>query len=483
MIKALLCLSLLLLCIVCTTPQKEQQKAFTLEIARAYEAKAWNSIDSLMARINPPQFRSNLYDVKLSGAKGDSITNDLPVFMQAINKCSEEGGGTVRVPAGQFFLKGPIHLRSNVNLHLDKGARIFFSQEAGDYLPVVKVRWEGTVCYNYSPLIYAYRQTNIAITGEGVIDGAAAHWSEEWRKLQKPDKKRLRQMGNDTIPDYHRVFGNGFMDADGDGNDDGYGDAKSHYLRPGLIEFYECNNVLLEGFTAKNSPFWTVHPIFSKNITIRNLKVFGHTLNDDGIDPDSCEDVLIEGCTVQTHDDAIAVKAGRDQDAWIRPASRNIIIRNNQLMSGVNALCIGSEMSGGVFYMFAENNTISDGKHALNFKCNLDRGGQVENIFIRNTTISSCREAMFIFRMDYHGYRGNHFPTAFNDFYVSDITCGNVEMKPFKIVGVPDQFIKRIYLNNIKIRTAGENSEFQHTEDLLFSNVTIAGRPFTSEND
>lgn len=477
-IKILIFFSGTLLWIACKPSQQEQHPGFTLDEASAYEAKNWAGIDSLEARITAPVFPQKTYDVTAFGAQGDSVSNDLPAFLQAIAQCNLDGGGTVRIPPGQYFLKGPVHMKSNVNLHLEKGARIFFSQQADDYLPVVKVRWEGTVCYNYSPLIYAYQQNNIAITGAGVIDGAAIEWSKTWRKRQKPDKKVLRQMGNDTIPDYQRVFGTGFMDADKDGNDDGYGDGKAHYLRPTLIELYECNGILLEDFTAKDSPFWTIHPVFSKNITIRNLKVYGTTLNDDGIDPDSCEDVLIEGCTVQTHDDAISVKAGRDQDAWVRPGSRNIIIRNNQLMSGVNALCIGSEMSGGVSYMFAENNTIADGKHALNFKCNLDRGGQVENIFIRKTTISSCEEAMFIFRMDYHGYRGNHFPTRFNDFYVSDITCKKVAQKPFKIVGVPDRPIERIFLRNVKIDEAGEESEFQHTRDLLFLDVTIANEPF-----
>ncbi|MEM7110634.1 MAG: glycosyl hydrolase family 28 protein, partial [Bacteroidota bacterium] len=273
-----------------------------------------------------------------------------------------------------------------------------------------------------------------------------------------------------------------FMDADGNGKDDGFGDGQMHYLRPTLIEFYECKNILMSDFTIRDSPFWTIHPVFSKHITIRNLDVSGGVLNDDGIDPDSCEDVLIEGCTVKTHDDAISIKAGRDQDAWNRPSSRNIIVRNNTLMSGVNALCIGSEMSGGVQYMFAENNTIGQGKHALNFKCNLDRGGQVQNVFIRNTTIESCQEAMFIFRMDYHGYRGNNYPTKFNDFYVSNITCQRVEESIFKIVGVGSQPIERIFLSDIRVEKAGTVGEFKNTTDIVMNNVTMAGKEVLLEN-
>ena len=463
---------LLIALLACNT-MTTQTEHFTTERAGELDREGWAGVPAILERITPPEFPARNFNVRDFGAEGDSISNDLPALLKAVTTCAGEGGGKVVIPPGQYFLKGPIHLKSNVNLYLEEGARIFFSQESSDYLPAVKVRWEGTVCYNYSPLIYGYQLTNVAITGRGLIDGAAREWSVAWRKLQKPDKDRLRQMGNDTIPETHRVFANGYLDLDGDGSDDGHGDNLQHYLRPTLIELYECRNILLENFSIKESPFWTVHPVFSKNITIRNLKVTGDVLNDDGIDPDSCEDVLIEGCEIQTRDDAISVKAGRDQDAWHRPGSKNIIIRNNQLLSGVNALCIGSEMSGGVSHIFAEKNYIANGRHAINFKCNLDRGGQVQNIFIRNMEIESCRDAMLIFHMDYHGYRGNHFPTKFNDFYVSNITCGKVDKKPFKIVGVPDQPIERIYVKDVTIQQAGEESEFEFAENMIFENVKV----------
>lgn len=471
------CITILLSC----STSSEPQRGFTAETAKQLEAEGWQQVPGILSRINPPQFPAGTFNIKDFGAAGDSVTNDLPAVMKAIDACSKAGGGKVLIPAGQYFIKGPIHLQSNVNFHVQEGARIFFSQQPKDYLPAVKVRWEGTVCYNYSPLIYGYQLKNIAITGKGMIDGAAREWSMEWRKVQKPDKDRLRQMGNDTIPEVQRVFAEGFLDLDGDGQDDGYGDGQQHYLRPTLIELYECENILLEDFSIKESPFWTVHPVFSKNITVRNLTIYGAVLNDDGVDPDSCEDVLIEGCEIQTRDDAISIKAGRDQDAWNRPGSKNIVVRNNRLLSGANALCIGSEMSGGVSHVFAENNYIANGQHALNFKCNLDRGGQVEKVYLRNTEIESCGKAMFIFRMDYHGYRGNHFPTKFNDFYVSGIRCKNVEQKPFKIVGVQDQFITRVYLNDITIDKAGEESQFEYADDLVFSSVTINGKPLQYE--
>ncbi|MEM8526933.1 MAG: glycoside hydrolase family 28 protein, partial [Bacteroidota bacterium] len=394
----------------------------------------------------------------------------------AINETSKKGGGKIIIPKGEWFCEGPIYLKSNVNLHLEEGAMLKFSDEASHYLPLVKVRWEGTICWNYSPLIYAYQQENIAITGKGIIDGNGRTWSNEWREKQQPDQKKLRQMGNDETPENERVFGNGFLDLDGDGQDDGFGDGAAHWLRPTLVELYDCQNILIDGLTFKNSPFWTIHPVFSKNVTIRNLNIYGGYLNDDGIDPDSCEDVLIEDCYIETEDDAIAIKAGRDQDAWDRVGCKNVLVRNCRLNSGVNSFCVGSEMSGGVQNIFVEDCHIISGKHALNFKCNLDRGGQVQNIYLRNLKIDEVRKAMFIFRMDYHGYRGNNYPTKFNNFFASNITCTKVEDHPFKIVGVEAQPITNVFLQNITIEQAGKTSEVEFADKILTQNVKVEGK-------
>lgn len=455
--------------------QPDDSESFNFKTAKKLEKEAWAQLPEILARIVPPDFSDPREVIIIKSAEGDSTKDYRETFNQNISELSGSGGGRLIVPPGQYFIEGPIHLKSNVNLHIEEGARIYFSSNPNRYLPAVKVRWEGTVCYNYSPLIYGYQLENVAITGKGIIDGAGKEWSIEWRKHQNPDKARLRQMGNDTVPEVQRVFANGYLDLDGDGRDDGYGDRKQHYLRPTLIEMYECEGVLIEDLTLHDSPMWTVHPVFSKNVTLRNLKIYGETLNDDGIDPDSSEDLLIEGCEIRTHDDAIAIKAGRDQDAWDRPGSRNIIVRNNHLLSGVNALCIGSEMSGGVENLYAYDNYIAGGKHALNFKCNLDRGGQVQKVYIKDFEVESCEDAMFIFRMDYHGYRGNHFPTKFNDFFVSGIKCKKVEKTPFRIVGVEDEPITRILFDNITIDEAGEESVLEFAEDLIFNEVRISG--------
>ena len=331
----------------CINPTTE---VFDLDHAKQLEEQGWEQVPKILSRIQSPTFIDVIFNVVDFGAKDDSTFNSQSSIQNAINHCHVQGGGQVLIPTGNYYSDGPIHLKSNVNLHLAAGANLFFSDNPEQYLPMVKVRWEGTVCWNYSPLIYAYQEENIGLTGKGTIDGRGLDWSKKWRSLQKPDKTRLRQMGNDLVPEDQRVFGD-----EKQGPDPNYGDSSQHYLRPTLIELYQCHNVLIENLTIRASPFWTVHPVFSKNITIRNLKIFGGFLNDDGINPDSSEDILIDGCHIKTVDDAISIKAGRDQDAWNRPGSKNIIVKNCILNSGVNSFCIGSEMSGGVENIFVEN--------------------------------------------------------------------------------------------------------------------------------
>ena len=448
--------------------------SFDVNEALILEQKGWEQIPKILDRIIPPDFPDQSVNVQdFGGLPG--LPDARPGIQKAIIAMAKNGGGKVMIPNGNYTLKGPVHLFDNINLHLEEDATLIFDTVPSYYTPLVKVRWEGTVCWNYSPFIYAYRKKNIALTGKGTINGQSLSFWYKWRANQNPDKKVLRQMGNDLVPEDQRVFGNGFLDLDNDGKDDGFGDGKSHLLRPTLIEFYECENILISGLTLKESPFWTVHPVFCKNVTIRDLKIYGGFLNDDGIDPDSNEDVLIEDCYIETEDDAISIKAGRDQDAWNRSGSKNIIIRNCTLNSGVNAFCIGSEMSGGVENIFVEDCKILHSRHGLNFKCNLDRGGQVKNVYLRNLEMDTCKEAMFIFRMDYHGYRGNHYPTKFNDFFASNITCQFTPKLGFKIVGVPEEPIRRIFLRNITLDHAGLSNELTNVEDIIIKNVLVKG--------
>lgn len=446
---------------------------FDLEYAKKQEADGWIEGRGILTRISAPTFPNNTVELTDFGGLGDGKTDNRPVFEKAIDALAQQGGGRLVVPPGTYWIDGPIVLKSNIHIEIQKDATLRFSNTAESYLPLVEQRWEGTICYNYSPLIRGRNLVNLALTGEGTIDGNAAEWSRSWRRNQKPDKQVLRQMGNDRVPETERVFGNGFLDLDGDGKDDGHGDGRQHWLRPPLIQLYECSNILIEGLTIRNSPFWTVHPVFCKNITGRQLTIRGTTLNDDGFDPDSCEDVLIEHCDIRTHDDAISIKAGRDQDAWDRPSSRNIILRHNTLSSTANALCIGSEMSGGVEHVFAEHNLILHGGNGLNFKSNLDRGGYIRWIYIRDTEIQAIKSSLLRFTMKYHSYRGGNFPSDFNNIYISGLACADAGDTAFDIVGADDLPVRCIYINDAVIDKVRTEKRIENTQDILFNQVTI----------
>lgn len=440
----------------CKTYENSASKNFDLKIALRQEMLVWKNISTILKQIKPPSFPDKVFNIQDFGGVADGKTDNKKVFDKVFQMCHKSGGGRVIVPAGNYLVNGPITLLSNTNLHLEKGAVIRFGTNPQNYLPVVKVRWEGTVCYNYSPLIYAYQQENLAITGEGTLDGQAeGTWSlwkkDNYGKNQDNDKKILRQMGNDLVPENQRIFG------------------ENHYLRPSFIELYECKNILLQDFTAKSSPFWTIHPVFSKNITIRNLTIRKGTTNDDGIDPDSCEDVLIENCDIDTDDDPIAIKAGRDNDAWNRQGTKNIIIRNCQFQSNVgNAFCIGSEMSGGVENIFVENCQVKNTSNGINFKCNLDRGGYIKNVFVRNMSFENCSNTGILFQMDYHGYRGGNYPPDFQDFYLSNLTFKKVKKTGVRITGVPSKPVRNVLLNNIQIRETPQLQEVKFTQNIIW---------------
>lgn len=431
------------------------------EVNQNLQEKGWKSVPEILARIRAPEFPSRSFLIGEFGAVANGISDCRKAFADAIAKCHAEGGGKIEVPAGEYLLKGPVHLLSNVRLHLQKGAKLKFDTDPKDYLPLVKVRWEGTICYNYSPLIYAYRQKNIAVTGEGTLDGQCEGSWSLWKKdnngkNQEVTKPLIRKMGNDRVPVEERNFGEGY------------------YLRPSLIEFFECENILLEGFTAKSSPFWTIHPVFSRNLTIRNLTIRRGTTNDDGIDPDSCIDVLIENCDIDTDDDPIAIKAGRDQDAWEKGSSENIIVKNCILQSNVgNAFCIGSEMSGGIRNVFVENCKVKSTDNGINFKANLDRGGFIQNVFIRNIQLEKCKKYVLIFQMDYHGYRGGNHPPEFRNFHIENIRCGQAGKTGIRITGVEAKPIQNVVLKKINIKKAELATEIRFADQIEWVNVNI----------
>lgn len=368
----------------------------------------WKRVPEILERIQPPVFPDGDFLITDFGARAYVRTDNTEAFRKAIEACHTAGGGRIVVPEGTF-LTGPIHLKSNVNLHLAEGAVISFITHPHRYLPVVFTRFEGTECWNFSPLVYAFEQENIAITGRGTLDGNAdfSNWWF-WKGPQQPDVDALVKQAEDNVPVDQRRYGLG------------------HKLRPNMIQPYRCKNILIEGVTVKNSPMWHIHPVLSQNITIRDVTVIGHGPNNDGANPESCRDVLIENCYFDTGDDCIAVKSGRNADGRrLNIPSENIIIRNCTMKDGHGGVVIGSEISGGARNIFAENCLMNSPNldRGLRIKTNSVRGGVVENIFMRNVTIQQVREAALLINFYYQEGDAGAFDPVVQNIFMDNVRC------------------------------------------------------------
>jgi polygalacturonase len=427
-------------------------------------AVGWKMMREIRKKIVIPVFREKDYFITDYEAIGDGMTDALPSVLKAINLCSTEGGGRVVVPAGKFILNGPIVLKSNVNLYISAGAELIFSPEEKYYLPPVLTRWEGTEVFNYSPLIYGYNVNNIAITGKGILNGQGSKNIAKWKPGQKNDQAALRKMGTDLVPVYKRVFGEG------------------HVLRPAFIEPVSCSNILIEGIKIVDATFWVIHPVYCENITVRGVIVESFNDNNDGCDPESCSNVLIEKCLFQTGDDAIAIKSGRDNDAWrIGQPSENIIIRNCIFISKINGLCIGSEISGGVKNVFIEDITIKSATDAIYFKSNPDRGGYISNIFIRNIKIDSARSSVIKFEPDYKHESKNNFSTLFKNFRIKNIKAENSSVSGIEIAGFANLPVQDILIKNFVLHKTPEPLKISNVKNVKFKNVVINGKKITQD--
>jgi hypothetical protein len=415
--------------------------------------EGWALVPDILSRIVPPTFPDRDFVVTDYGAVGDGVTDCNPAFKKAIAACTKAGGGRVVVPKGTFLTNGPIHLDNNVNLHVTRKATIMFGTNFDDYLPHVRVRWEGTECYNYSPLIYAYKKTNIALTGSGTLNGQAESSWAMWPDKEKPgtiSNEVLRKMGKEATPVEDRVF----------------------YGKPTMIEPFECTNVLIEGVTLNDYPFWCVHPTFCTNVTIRKLRIESHNSNNDGIDPDSSKDVLIEDCYLDQSDDCLAIKAGRDQDAWRsgKPCE-NIIVRN--MPTNFDGIAIGSECSGGVRNVFVYDCEYESG-NVLYCKSNLDRGGYIKDIYVKNLKIGKAR--ILRLRNNYHGYRGGNFPTEFRNINIEDVHIKEGDDETISITGVEGALVYDVFIKNVVVDTVSPPVlQIRLAENVILTNVSIAG--------
>jgi polygalacturonase len=381
-------------------------------VAASAALAGWESVPGILARIVAPTFPDRDVRVTDHGAVGDGTTDNTAAFRAAIQACASAGGGRVVVPEGRW-LTGPIHLRSNVNLHVGRGAVIAFSQDPEHYLPAVFTRWEGMEMMGYSPLIYAFEQENVAVTGEGTLDGQGdeTHWwpwkgawktHPEWANgdTQRAARDRLGEMVEAGVPVEQRVFTTG------------------SFLRPQFIQPYRCRNVLIEGVTILRSPMWEINPVLCTNVTVRGVQIRTHGPNNDGCNPESCRDVLIERCVFDTGDDCIAIKSGRNADGRrIGLPSENIVIRGCRMKEGHGGVTLGSEISGHVRNVFVEDCEMDSPNldRALRFKNNALRGGILENVYMRNVRVGQVADAVLSVDLYYEeGQQGPYTPVVRN---------------------------------------------------------------------
>ncbi|HEY1195714.1 glycoside hydrolase family 28 protein [Flavobacterium sp.] len=379
--------------------------------------------------------------VDFGAVKGDKEkTSD--AITKAIAKASKAGGGTVVIPEGEWLTK-KIHFKSNVNLFLSKGAVLLFSEDPKDYLPAVNSTWEGYECYNYSPLIYAYKCKNIAITGEGELKAKMDVWKQWFArpKAHMESLKRLYYLASYNKPMKERQMVNDTAN-----------------FRPHFIQFNRCENIVMDGVTITNSPFWTIHPFLSKDVVLRNLKVYAHGHNNDGVDPEMSQNMLIENCVFDQGDDAIAIKSGSNQDGWrLNTPSKNIVMRNCLVKNGHQLVAIGSELSGGIENVFIDNCTVAEGaklNHLLFIKTNERRGGFVNNIYMTNVKSGKIDQGILGIETDVLYQWKDLVPTIerrltpIKNVYLENVKATNVEFIS-RIQGQKELPVENIFLTNV----------------------------------
>jgi polygalacturonase len=371
------------------------------------------------------------------------ILQNTQAFAKAIEACHRAGGGRVVVPAGEWFT-GPIHLKSHVNLFLEEGAVVRFSDNPNDYLPAVMTSWEGLECYNYSPLIYAFECENVGISGKGTLAPVMDTW-RTWFKRPEAHLNALRQlysMGSTDVPVEQRQMARG-----------------ENHLRPHLIHFNRCKNILLEDFHIRQSPFWTIHLYLCNSGVVRHLDVQAHGHNNDGIDLEMSRNFLIENCKFDQGDDAVVIKSGRNQDAWrLNTPSENIVVRDCDILNGHTLLGIGSEISGGVRNIYMTRCKAPQNVHRLFFlKTNHRRGGFIENIYLEDIeagdmlrTFEVDTEVLYQWKDLVPTYETRI--TRIDGIHVKNIHCQSADAI-YELKGDARLPIRNVFVENVKVDT------------------------------
>lgn len=437
--------------------------------------QAWKQGARMVKNLKDPVFKNRTYRIADYGAseKGSALENKKAINA-AIDAASIKGGGKVVVPAGEW-LTGPITLKSNVNLVVESGAHLKFSTDYNDYMPVVLTRWEGVDCYNLQPLIYAYGQHNIAITGKGIIDGQGSNeqwwymkgrkeygWKPGMRSQEEGGRAKLLDYDQRSVPVEERIMT--LEDA----------------LRPQLINLYQCKNVLIEGVELRNSPFWVIHPLMVENMVMRHVRIDSHGPNSDGCDPESSRNILIEDCFFDTGDDCIAIKSGRNFDGrrWSKP-SENIYVRNCRMKNGHGGVVIGSEISGGFSNLWVENCQMDSPEleRVIRIKTSNCRGGIIENIYVRNIEVGECQEAVLKINLKYEPKEvcRREFPPVVRNVFMEEVNSKRSQYGLF-IEGLDESInVENINVKNCNFEGVERGNRISGARDVKLVNLSING--------
>lgn len=391
-----------------------------------------------MPQVVVPTFPDRIVNVGEFGAVGDGAFDCTRAINQAIESAATAGGGRVVIPPG-LWLSAAIHLRSNVNLHLAEGATLAFIPEPTRYLPAVFVRWNGQECYNYSPMIYARRCRNIAVTGTGRILGRGEPWWT-WKKNEQQSCERLYRMVLRDIAVRDRQFA-----------------SDSTPLRPQLIAPIECENVLLEDFTiAEGGPFWNVHLAYCRNVLIRRLKVDAPVgPNSNAVVIDSSESVIVEDCDLRSNDDCICLKSGMNEDGWrVDRPTQNVIVRRVRCTGGHGGITIGSEMSGGVRNVFVHDCQYDGLTAGVRMKAARGRGGIVEGVHVQDLKMGRIDGDAIQITTEYSTFTSpTGRPPTFRNISIRDVACDRARSAA-RLIGQSDRAIQDLRLERLTISAA-----------------------------
>ena len=412
---------------------------------------------ALVKSIRLPLFPRREVRVGLDAhAKDVDVRSSIQREIDALNRL---GGGRVIIPSGTWQIDGPIRLTSNIDLHIEEGATLLFSDDPDHYLPAVLTRWEGTEMFGYSPFIYAYHAHNVAITGKGTVHGNRRSERSGWRRKGSLQQRDLRTAGRDGDPVQDRVFGDG------------------GFLHPSLIQFFGCSSVLVEGISTVDALFWGVHIVYSTDVTVRGLYMRSSNTNNDGVDIDSSCRVVVERCTFNTGDDCIAIKSGRDADGRsIGKPSESIVIQNCVMEEGGSAgVALGSEMSGGIRNIYITKCVMRDVETVLDLKSNLDRGGVIENVRVWDITVGTS-ETIFEVTTVYHGYVGGSFVPL-----IRDIRLNGVAVKRSKrgivIKGAAESPVEDVTIEKLIVDSVDVPQQIAHANGMVISQSWMNHQP------